>query len=280
MLNCARHFFSLVQLRHILLVAVAALALTASASQAQPTLSPALWQEQVFLQVGSEIRSYAGPNINAPEEHTETFSGEGFEVDGTCAFGTPGIPEATSQVAWDLSKGNHSLVLSTIVSIGFQMIVTETSTPPVAVEEVPVRVVIDGSADVTDVFGSRSTSDYRVQVVTTFILLSDAIDVSGDSDGPASATISIDQIEMIPLDTLTLINMGTSASMNTVSIDAPASGSATGNISTRFEIVDDTIPGTSSSYRDFFTLEYSEGYDAMTPVEPVSIGQLKTKFDR
>jgi hypothetical protein len=72
--------------------------------------------------------------------------------------------------------------------------------------------------------------------------------------------------------------MTATASMGTVSTGGAATGTATGMIDPVIEIADQTIPGTSSSYRDYYTLEFSEGYDAQTPVERTTFGRIKRMF--
>jgi hypothetical protein len=46
------------------------------------------------------------------------------------------------------------------------------------------------------------------------------------------------------------------------------------------EIADMTIPGTTASYRDYFTVEFSPGYFALgqVPVERTTWGQIKRLY--
>ena len=66
--------------------------------------------------------------------------------------------------------------------------------------------------------------------------------------------------------------------MRTVGTGGATMGSAVGMVDPIIEVADEVIPGTSSSYRDFFEIEFSPGYDAQTPVRRATFGEIKRRF--
>ncbi len=268
------------RMKPTLLLMAAGLVLLAGRVEAQFPLSSTLWEENISLTVGPSTAGFQGSDSAIPESHTEELSGIGYAVAGSVGFGSAGPPEGTAEVTWNISEGNTSLNLSSIVSIDFQFRVVETATPPVSVTDVPVHLLATGGGAVRNVFGSRATSSFRFQAVGAGILITSSLDVNGDSgtSDPATDAFTIDQTPAIPVDTVTLVGMSASASMLNVSVGAVATGTATGTIDPVIEIADELIPGTSSSYRDFFAIEFSDGYDAQTPVERITFGELKRRF--
>jgi hypothetical protein len=260
----------------MLSLVAAGLVVLAGRVEAQFPLSPTIWDENISLTVGPSSTSFSGSDPAVPEPHTGELSGLGYDVAGSVGFGSAEPPVGTAQVDWDVSEGNTSLQLSSVVSIDFQCRVVETAPPPVGVTEVPVHLMATGDVSADDVFGSRATSSFRFQAVGTAVLITANLDISGDSE--TSDTFAIDETPPIPVDTIVLVGMSASASMNTVSISAVETGSATGMIDPVVEIADEIIPGTTSSYRDFFSIEFSEGYDAQTPVTRITFGELKRRF--
>ena len=248
--------------------------------EAQFDLSPAIWDENISLSVGSTSTSFSGSDLAVPEPHTEDLSGVGYDVTGSVGFGTAGPPEGTATVTWNVAEGGPSLQLSSSVSIDFQLRVIATGTPPVAVSEVPVRLVATGSGSAQEIFGSRATASFRFQAPGTPVLITDTIDVDGNpgSPNPAVDAFTIDEMVSLPVDSVVLVGMSATASMGVVSVPAATTGSATGTIDPVVEVVDETIPGTSSSYREYFLIEFSEGYDAQTPVKRATFGELKARY--
>lgn len=248
-------------------------------ADAQGTLSPAIWQESISLEVQTlEVNStsFMGSDFNMPEPHTETLSGTGYEVSGVVAFGTAAPPVGIAQVNWDISQAGTNLTLSTNTSINFGAKVVQTAEPPVSVTDVPVHLVASGSVDVEPIFGAQATSFFRYQPVGTSVLIQENLDVDGEDIDPVTE-FSIDDTHSIPPDVIILVAMTATARMGVVGTPA-TTGSATGMVDPIIEVADELIPGTDSNYRDFFTIEFSPGYDAQTPVEPMTLGKLKRRF--
>jgi len=260
------------------LVLLCGLVLIPASATAQFPLSPALWDESISLEVEGSSSMFAGSDPQAPEPHTETLSGTGYSTSGVIGFGMGGPPLGTAKVTWDLASGNPSLDLSSLVNIDFQARVIQTAEPPVAVSEVPVHVTAVGTAAVEDVFGTRATSFFRFQAFSPSVLVTNTLDLSGNSGMPASDSFSIDETPSVSVGMAILVGMSATASMGIVSNPSPAAGEATGTINPVIEIADEIIPGTSSSYRDFFAMEFSDGYDVQTPVERITISELKRRF--
>ncbi len=81
------------------------------------------------------------------------------------------------------------------------------------------------------------------------------------------------------MDAITLVSMSTAASAGLMASGEARTGSTTGMIDPVIEIVDDPIPGSSGSYRECFSIEFSEGYDAQTtPVKRITRGELKRLY--
>lgn len=264
-------------------LAAAMLVLLAGRAEAQGTLSPALWHENISLEVQtieSEMTSFMGSDQNAPEPRTEQLTGIGYDVTGSVEFGSTESPEGTAQVTWDISEAGAALNLTSIVNIDFQVRVIETATPPVSVTEVPVNLMATGSVSVEQFFGPRATSSFSFRAIGTSVVISASLDLYGDPDSTTTTdSFTIDETPLIPPDVVVLVSMSAAAQMGTVGTGGAATGSATGMVDPIIEVADETIPGTTNSYRDFFTVEFSEGYDAQTPVRPVTWGQLKQLFN-
>ncbi len=264
------------------LLITAALVLLAGRVEAQGTLGAALWDESISLDVQTieqETGSFMGSDPNRPEPGNVALSGTGYEVTGSVAFGTEAPPVGTAQVTWNIGEAGAALSLFSSVSIDFSARVVETAPPPVGVTEVPVHLVANGSATVTEIFGSRATSFFRFQAIGTSVLIFENLDVYGDSESPSTATgFAIDETPSIPPGTIILVAMSATSSMGTVGTGGATTGSATGMVDPIIEVADEMIPGTTSSYRDFYAVEFSEGTDAQTPVERVTLGGLKQLF--
>jgi len=266
-----------------LFLAATLLVLLAGRVEAQFALSPAIWDENISLQVhtvGNNNTSYTGSDPLAPESHTEELSGTGYDVTGSVQFGSVEYPEGTAQVMWDIGEAGAALQLSSILSIDFQLRVIETATPPVSVTEVPVDILANGSVSVEQFFGPRATSSFQFRVLGTSILINKALDLYGDPDSTTTTDqFTIDETPLVPPDETAIVSMSATASMGTVATGGAATGSATGMIDPVIAIADQTIPGTSSSYRDYYAIEFSEGYDAQTPVKRVTFGRIKQLYN-
>lgn len=266
--------------RFILASLTLALALVLTAGPAQAQLSPALWGENISLDASSDMTSFMGADMFAPESHTEELSGATYDVSGSIQFGTTLAPQGTAEVTWNVFNDVTSLNLTSILNIDFQCRVIETATPPVTVTEVPVHVLATGSGVVEAQFGSRATAQFVFRAIGTSVVLSDNLDVSGnpDSPEPLSDAFTVDENAMIPPDVVCLVGMTATASMGSVGVPVGAVGTATGFIDPVIEVVDEIIPGTSDSYRDYYVIEFSEGYGAQTPVESTTFGRIKRQF--
>lgn len=264
-------------------LAAAMLVLLAGRAEAQFPLSPALWQENISLDVQtieSQMTSFMGSDPNAPEPRTEALTGIGYDVTGSIEFGSTESPEGTAQVTWDISEAGAALNLTSIVNIDFQVRVIETAPPPVSVTEVPVHLLATGSVSVEQIFGPRATSSFSFRVIGTSVVISANLDLYGDPDSTKTTdSFTIDETPLVPPDVVVLVSMSAAAQMGTVGTGGTATGSAVGMVDPIIEIADETIPGTTNSYRDFFTVEFSDGYNAQTPVIPVTWGQLKQLFN-
>jgi hypothetical protein len=269
-------------LQALLFPAAASLLLLPGRVEAQFPLSPALWDENISLLVQTletNSSSFMGSDPEVPEPHLEELSGTGYNVSGSVAFPSGNFPEGTAEVTWDIGELGAALQLSSSVGIDFQVRVVETATPPVSVTEVPVHLQASGSASVVQFFGPRATSFFRFQAPTTLVLITRNLDLYGDPDSTKTTdSFTIDETPLIPPDLVVLVSMSATASMGTVSTGGAASGSATGMIDPVIEISDETIPGTSDSYRDYYVLELSDGVTSPVPVQRVTFGKLKQMF--
>jgi hypothetical protein len=248
---------------------------------AQPALSPALWDENVSLSAGGEDVSFAGSDPFVPEPASEELSGDGYYLAGNVFFGPPGPPEGAAAITWDVPAGGPSVQMATSVSIDFQLAVVQTAAPPGGVTEVPVRVAATGSATATGGVGPVAASIFRFQAVGIEILITRRVDADDNPDTsiPVSDSFDLDETVEIPVDMVVLVSMSAFASGTMVDQGAARQGSALGFIDPVVEVADETVPGSSSSYREFFTIEFSEGYDAQsTPVERTTVGDLKRRF--
>ena len=197
------------------------------------------------------------------------------------AFGPPGPPEGTLLLAWDITEIGPSVQPAAAVAIDFQFRIVETASPPAGVTGVPVRVAATGSASARGATSPVANSVFRFHVIGAGVLITDRVDVDDNSstENPASDAFTIDETTEIPLDAITLVSMSTAASAGLMASGEARTGSTTGMIDPVIEIVDDPIPGSSGSYRDCFSIEFSEGYDAQTtPVKRITRGELKRLY--
>ncbi len=265
-----------------LLVVPAALALVLpAAALAQFPLSKALWYEDVSLSAGTESVSFEGADPYLPEPHTETLTGTGYDLEGSVGFGESGPPMGTLMLAWDLTASGPSIQTSASVSISFNCRVIETATPPVAVTSVPVHVTATGSASAQGGVGAVANSVFRFQVFGAGILITDRVDVDDtpSTESPNSDSFAVDETPGLPVDAVTLVDLSSAASGGLVATGEARTGLITAVIDPVIEIVDDPVPGASGTYRDYYAIEFSEGYDAQTtPVQRITMGELKKRF--
>ena len=88
--------------------------------------------------------------------------------------------------------------------------------------------------------------------------------------------------ETVNLPVLGVLNASLIAQASITAFGVDAGGaSASAFVDPIIEVADETIPGTSDSYRDHFDIEFGNGYYALgdpTPVEPATWGRIKSLY--
>jgi len=264
-----------------LLVPLATVLLTPSPGHAQ--LSETMWSESLSLSADASSAGQPGVDSALPEPLIDNLSGSQYSIDGSVSFGPPGPPQATSTVSGSYTSGlNTYLGGSAYVRIDFSFQVRQTSPPPVSVSAVPISVhaagTVNASGDAAmfaNAYSSFDLSTIQGPLVSYDIMASNATGGSSDSFNETYQTTLAPDFTVSGA-------MTASANVGAEGPQPNIQGTATAFIDPVIEVVDDVIPGTSSSYRDYFDIEFGSGYFALdtTPVEPTTWGQLKTRYGR
>ena len=153
--------------------------------------------------------------------------------------------------------------------------------PPVPVTTVPVHIHAQGTTNATGDSTLRAASFSRFTLISTALLVS--WDVTADNVGGGSPLSDSfdndDQLELAP-DEVVSGEIFVDAGISAESPPGEAASSAEATFDPVIEVADMTIPGTTASFRDYFTVEFSPGYFALgqIPIERTTWGKIKRLF--
>jgi len=263
----------------VLLVFVVIVLLAPSTGHAQ--LSATMWNESLSLDADATSGGQPGADSELPEPLSDNLSGSQYSIDGSVSFGPPGPPQATSTVSGSYTSGlNNFLGGNAYVRIDFTFQVRQTSSPPVSVSAVPITVHAAGSVNATGDAAMFANASSSFELFTSQgPLVSYDVMASNGTGGSSDSFNEMFQTTLAP-DLTVSGAMTASANVGAEGLQPNIQGSATAFIDPVIEVVDDVIPGTGSSYRDYFDIEFGSGYFALdtVPVEPATWGQIKTRY--
>jgi hypothetical protein len=244
-------------------------------------LTNTTWNESLSLSADATSGGQPGQDSDLPEPLLDNLNGSQYSVDGSISFGPPGPPQATCVVNGSYTSGlNVYLGGTAYVRIDFTFQVRQTSSPPVTVGAVPINVHAAGSVSASGdaAMFANALSSFELYTFQGPLVSYDIM-VSNGTGGNSDSFNEMYQTSLAPELTVSGA-MTASANVGAEALQPNTQGNATAFIDPVIEVVDDVIPGTSSSYRDYFDIEFGSGYFALdtVPAEPATWGQIKTRF--
>jgi len=244
-------------------------------------LNPAGWSEATTLTYEANFQNVDGGHPLSPDILSESLSGSGWSITADVFFGPPGPPQATV-TAGAQTAASAALNASASVGIAFEFQIISIATPPVAVSTVPITLYTQGTVSTSGAAGLRPRANASITVYgNSGTLVNESILATGDptDDLPASDAFAINAAAAYPPGVVLDAFMQATAHVST-EVSAAGTAGAIAYIDPEISVADEIIPGTSVNYRDYFEIEYSEGYWALgnpAPVEPTTWGRLKQR---
>jgi hypothetical protein len=245
-------------------------------------LTPTAWNESLSFSADQENDSFVGVDPDNPEPQSGSLSGSSWSLDGSISFGPAGPPQATSMINGSYNSGLTGFMGGTAyVRIDFEWAVRQTATPPVSVNEVPVKIEADGKAEADGDAAMFAVADADFNIATISGPLMSLEALVDNSSGSAVDSFEVTTTIMLAPDAVVFGDLTANANIAAEVLQGGTSSSATAFIDPVFEVSDDLIPGTSSRYKDFFEVEFGAGYYALgnpTPVETTTWGKIKSLY--
>lgn len=235
------------------------------------------WEESLSFDLAPDPSfSEMGSSNVVPEPLSTSFNGASYSYSGGISF-DPGDPNVTCEVEANYMTGLTAFDGSAFSHIGFQFRVIETSPPPVVVGMVPVDVSASGSVQATgngDLYAS-GTSVFNLSNGQVTILNDAAF--AENTNGPASDSFLLSQLLALAPGEVMSVDLNATAAVAAFTIQDNIFAGGFAYIDHLIEVADQTIPGSSASYRDHYEVEFGSGYDALnpTPVLETTWGRLK-----
>jgi hypothetical protein len=266
--------------RSFVSIIISTLPLVFLASDSSAQLSEAIWTEWISFSAGDFHADVFGERASSPEQLIERFSGGGYLCEASITFPRSGAPFAVVNILVDIDTADLLPAASARFQIEFQFALQQVVVPPVNVSFVPMEVTRNGSAEI--VTGFLPNPPMNASVQTEFhasgdqgsIHITDEINANNFGGVQLSSFAKTDAFWMAPDETgsvfaFTAIDIGAAAYAGRVEVE--------GQIDPIIEVADQLIPGTSTSYRDVYQVELSDGFWAL-PNRTTSFGALKATF--
>jgi hypothetical protein len=243
------------------------------------------WDEAVTLTADTEEESTLGLDSSLPQPLSGALSGTDYSVDGSIAFAPSGPPRATANLSGSYTSGvSSTLEGNALVHIVYHFQVREIAAPPVAiVGPIPVTVDAWGHVDVTGepIMLARAYSRFSLYSPTDQLALREieVWNLSALRSRNFHESVDLKTVAGVPFS----VALTSIAAVELLDPESISQGTATASVDPAvIEIGEGTIPGTSESFRDYYEIEFGPGYWALdpAPVEPVTWGQLKTRYGR
>ena len=247
-------------------------------------LNPAGWSEEISLIYENDFENTSGGHPLSPDILAESLSGSGWSVTAGVTFGPPGPPQATV-TAGAQTTASAALTASASIGIAFEFQIIAIAVPPVAVSTVPITLYTQGTVSTSGASGLRPRANASITVYgNSTTLVSESIYATGDptDDLPASDAFSINTGAAYPPGIVLDAFMQATAHVSP-EVSGTGTAGAIAYIDPEISVADEIIPGTTESYRDYYEIEFSQGYWALgnpTPVEPTTWGRIKSLYDR
>jgi len=260
------------------LSSIVLLGATSPGSAQQPTTTQ--WNEALSLTADLQMGGAGGADSEVPESLSDELSGAQYSVNGSVTFGTSGPPQVTCTVTGSYTSGLQTyLAGSAYARIDFQFRVHQTATPPVPVSTVPITVHTEATGEASGTMNSFGYASFELLSFTGPI-----VDYSisvGSYSPPASDSFNETYaMDAVP-DQIYEGAMTANAGLGVEELQSSLAGTATTFIDPVIEIGDEVIVGTTSNYRDYFTIEFGSGYMlGSVPVQPATWGEIKSRYGR
>jgi hypothetical protein len=249
------------------------------------SLNQTQWYESLALNGDEQTAQGLGADDSSPEPQSNAISGSTWSLDGDITFGPPGPPHVTTQVNGSHTSGAAFFLGATAyVMISFEFQLTQIASAPVTITSVPLTVHSQGSATTTgdEEFFAIAFAFLDLGWEGGPLVSMEARATNTPTDEwPDSDSFNESQRFTVPP---TAEVFGSMASNANIAAEVPQSGiaaSAEAFIDPIIEVADETIPGTSMSYRDVFEVEMSDGFFALgdpTSVRRAGWGTVKSLY--
>jgi hypothetical protein len=223
-----------------------------------------------------------GIDLSLPEAFNKELSEPGHEVGVEISFRTPGPPQATIRATGNsITAGVDGMGAASSVNISFQYQVIQIGPPPGNPVLIPIQFIADGRVTATsNNMWTMGHVTFEVIDPDQHHLIWQEIFVHNEMAHP-DTSFNVNTVLWGPVGGIFTCNMGAQVEcfMNQ---DPLCSGEGFAEVDPIIQVDDQIIPGTSANFRDFFQIEFSEGYWALgnpNPTERTTWGQLKRLYD-
>lgn len=257
---------------------VCALGLLLVAAPGQAQLADVSWQETLTLSTNLETDPHLGLDNAVPEPLTGSLSGSNYGAAGSVSFAA-GPPNVTCNTNANYTSGVTYLSVSTYCRIDFTFAVRQTSAPPVAVSTVPVVITVAGSCDVTGAIFASAFSEVNLANSIQGPLAAWSAGVDNSAGNDSDAFSDTNTFNFAP-DLVIEGDMTASAGIAGEVLTSGTAATANAYLDPVIEVADQTIPGSSDSYRDHYQIEFAPGYWALgqAPAERTTWGRIKQLY--
>jgi len=249
-------------------------------------LSDALWTESVSIQANLEFGGQTGSDNSKPENIAGTLDGADYVATGSVHYTPSLVPAVTCQASTNYQSGALDiLTVDTFASVIWEFVVVESASGGPSVSSVTINVLAEGSAAVTADAATLAAANARFEIrylnTGVAVVYEDIVANNVGGGTPLSDSFAVSNSFALPIGEVFRAMIMTGASSRASFDQGAAVGSGTGYVDPVIEVADELIPGSSESYRDYYQVEFSQGYDTgvTTPVRSnASMGRLKSMF--
>ena len=251
-------------------------------SVARAQLQPTTWTETATSVTNTLTDDDNGSDDALPENLSTGLNGSTWTLASSVTYPPSGPPQVTVTAQGSYTSGSLTYFLtSASSSVAFEIQVKQTNSPPVAVSMVPVTITTQGSVGVSGNVQMYPYANASVVVYQNATFLVNEM-IYASLGGPTSDSFNVTNTAMFPPGAPLSGTMQVIA--NVAAEGSPTAGTsaiATAMVDPAFAVADQIIPGTSSSYRDYFEIEYGAGFWELnnTPVEHTTTwGRIKRMY--
>jgi len=253
---------------------------TLAALPAGAQLVDVSWIESAFVNADAATDGQAGSDNLMPEDQNAALSASGYSISGSVSFMSPGAPNATSTITGSYTSGLSFLGGTSYCRIDLELAVRQTSTHTGTPGMIPVRVVANGTADADGDAALFAVANATFDLATQSGPLIGEQAIVDNSEGTASDAFNVNTVVHIPVDVVAFGALTASANIAGEGLQGGTSSSATAFVDPIIEVDDQTIPGSSASYRDHYEIEFAAGWWALgpAPTKETTWGKIKRLY--